>query len=395
MNKSQLTSKKKKPEYPQKAARDLCVLGIVRLLVICSLGFVLFAANVSAADLPLHLVKLPPGFKIELYADNIPNARSLTLGQDGTVFVGTKEGGKVYAVIKKDGKTEVRALVAGMRAPNGVAVLNDDLYIAEISRIWVIRDIEKKIRERAQAKPELVSADFPQDAWHGWKYIAFGPDGKLYVPVGAPCNVCTRDDLRYAALLYMNPDGSDLKLYARGIRNTVGFDWDPVTKELWFTDNGRDNLGDNIPPDELNHAPRPGLHFGFPFCHGGYLSDPEFGSQASCENFVPPAQRLGPHVASLGVKFYTGKMFPEEYRNQIFIAEHGSWNRSEKIGYRVSLVRLKDNKAVSYETFASGWLAAGKVWGRPVALLNMPDGALLVSDDHAGVVYRISYKKPK
>ena len=193
----------------------------------------------------------------------------------------------------------------------------------------------------------------------------------------------------------MNPDGSDLKLYARGIRNTVGFDWDPVTHELWFTDNGRDSLGDNIPPDELNHAPHPGMNFGFPYCHGGYIPDPEFGAKAPCSSFVPPAQRLGPHVAALGMKFYTGTMFPEEYRNQIFIPEHGSWDRSEKIGYRLTLVRLKDNKVVSYEPFAAGWLAAGHVWGRPVALLNMPDGALLVSDDFAGAVYRISYKKPK
>ena len=213
----------------------------------------------------------------------------------------------------------------------------------------------------------------------------------LYVPVGAPCNVCERADERYATIMRMNPNGSGLEVYASGIRNTVGFDWHPQTGELWFTDNGRDQLGDDVPPDELNYAPKPGMNFGFPYCHGGDIPDPSFGKDHDCAEFTPPAMKLGPHVASLGMRFYTGSMFPAEYQNQIFIAEHGSWNRTIPIGYRITLVRLQGNEAVSYEVFAEGWLQGGSAWGRPVDVLVMPDGALLVSDDRAGVVYRIHY----
>jgi glucose/arabinose dehydrogenase len=209
--------------------------------------------------------------------------------------------------------------------------------------------------------------------------------------VGAPCNVCDPEDERYASLMRMNADGSTLEVFAHGIRNTVGFDWDPRTDELWFTDNGRDWMGDDLPPDELNHAPEPGMHFGFPYCHGPGILDPEYGRDADCADYTSPARPLGPHVASLGMRFYTGDMFPEEYRSQIFIAEHGSWNRSTPIGYRVTLVRLQDNRAVSYEPFAKGWLRDGKAWGRPVDLLVMPDGSLLVSDDRAGAIYRIAW----
>jgi glucose/arabinose dehydrogenase len=240
--------------------------------------------------------------------------------------------------------------------------------------------------------PDVVNNSFPRDRSHGWKFIAFGPDGLLYVPVGAPCNICEPDPNRYAVIMRMKPDGSGVETYARGVRNSVGFDWHPAGKELWFTDNGRDRMGDNVPPDELNYAPRPGMHFGYPYCHGGDVADDQFGVKRPCSEFVAPAQKLGPHVAALGMRFYTGSMFPSRYRNQIFIAEHGSWNRSTPIGYRITLVELKNNEPVSYEVFAEGWLQGSKVWGRPVDVLVMPDGALLISDDHGGKIYRISYK---
>jgi glucose/arabinose dehydrogenase len=237
----------------------------------------------------------------------------------------------------------------------------------------------------------VIRDDLPQDHAHGWKFIAFGPDGWLYVPVGAPCNICEPNPNRYAAILRMKPDGSQLETFARGIRNTVGFDWHPSTKELWFTDNGRDLMGDDTPPDELNRAPKAGLHFGYPYCHGGTIQDPEFGAKRKCTEFTPPTQNLGPHVAALGMRFYTGSQFPEAYRNQIFIAEHGSWNRAHKIGYRVTLVTLKGNQPVSYTSFATGWLQGERAWGRPADVLVLPDGSLLVSDDEAGAIYRIRY----
>jgi glucose/arabinose dehydrogenase len=237
----------------------------------------------------------------------------------------------------------------------------------------------------------IVTDKFPKDTHHGWKFIAFGPDGKLYVPVGAPCNICEPDPNRYANITRMNADGSGLEVYARGVRNSVGFDWDPRTRELWFTDNGRDWLGDDSPPDKLNHAATAGLHFGYPYCHGGAVADPEYGHRHACSEFAPPAQNLGAHVAALGMRFYTGSQFPPEYRNQIFVAEHGSWNRGVKTGYRVAIARIENGKAVAYESFASGWLQGQKVWGRPADVLVLPDGSLLVSDDYAGAIYRISY----
>jgi glucose/arabinose dehydrogenase len=261
--------------------------------------------------------------------------------------------------------------------------------VAEVNRILRYDDVESNLNDLPE--PVVVNDDFPSDRGHGWKFIRFGPDGKLYVPVGAPCNVCEVND-PYGSITRMNPDGTGREIFAGGVRNTVGFDWHPETGDLWFTDNGRDQLGDDVPPDELNHAPQPDLHFGFPYCHGGTIPDPEFGDERSCAEFTPPAMPLGPHVAALGMRFYTGTMFPEEYRHQIFIAEHGSWNRSTPIGYRISLVRLENNQAVSYETFAEGWLRDDQAWGRPVDLLLMPDGSLLVSDDFAGAIYRISFR---
>jgi glucose/arabinose dehydrogenase len=265
--------------------------------------------------------------------------------------------------------------------------------VAEVSKVTKYPGIESKLA--SPPKPVVVNDQFPAETHHGWKYIAFGPDGKLYVPVGAPCNICDPDEEIFASITRINPDGSGREVFAHGVRNTVGFTWHPATNELWFTDNGRDMLGDDLPPCELNYAPQKDMHFGYPYCHAGTIQDPEFGKKRTCNDFTPPAQSLGPHVAPLGLKFCTGTMFPAPYRNNLFIAEHGSWNRSRKIGYKVSLVKVEGNKkAVSYETFASGWLddATQKAWGRPVDVLMLPDGSMLVSDDHANVVYRISYK---
>lgn len=344
-------------------------------------------------DLPLNKIGLPDGFEISIYASDVPGARSMALGPNGTLFVGTRVG-KVYAIVDRNRNNradEVITVARGLRMPNGVAFRGGALYVGEVSRVLRYDNIEARLSN--PPTPVVVNDTFPGDRHHGWKFIRFGPDGQLYVPVGAPCNVCERSDGRYALIMRMNPDGTGLEVFARGVRNTVGFDWHPETKTLWFTDNGRDWLGDDVPPDELNHAPRKGLHFGFPYCHGGDISDPEFGEKHACEEFVPPAMKLGPHVAAIGMRFYTGTMFPDRYRNQIFIAEHGSWNRSTPIGYRVTLVRLEENRAVTYEVFAEGWLQGNAAWGRPADVLVMPDGALLVSDDRAGVIYRIVYPR--
>lgn len=354
----------------------------------------LLGSLACAQELSLEKIKLPPGFEIGIYAKDVPNARSMTLSPNGTLFVGTRKAGDVYAIVdrNKDHKAdEVITLAQGLNMPNGVAFRDGALYVAEVNRVLRYDNIESQLNNPPQ--PVVVNDSFPEHTHHGWKFIRFGPDGMLYVPVGAPCNICEPEERRYAVIMRMKPDGSGLEPFARGVRNTVGFDWHPQKKELWFTDNGRDWLGDDLPPDELNHAPRAGLHFGYPYCHGGTIADPEFGEKRSCAEFKPPAQNLGPHVASLGMRFYTGAMFPRQYQGQIFIAEHGSWNRSTPIGYRVSLVRLENSKAVSYEVFAEGWLRGGETWGRPVDVLVMPDGALLVSDDYAGAIYRISYKK--
>lgn len=365
----------------------------VLVTIILVLSFTLISPpTVGAERLPLETITLPPGFSISIYASNVPNARSMTLSPNGTLFVGTRTAGTVYAVLDRDRDStadEVIVIAKGLNMPNGVAFHDGALYVAEVSRILRYDRIEASLYN--PPAPVVLNRGFPTDRHHGWKFIRFGPDGKLYVPVGAPCNVCNPTDERYAAIWRMEPDGTGLELFARGVRNTVGFDWHPTTEKLWFTDNGRDWMGDDQPPDELNRAPRPGLHFGFPYCHGTNVPDPLYGAKRRCEEFTPPAVELGPHVASLGMRFYTGAMFPKSYRGQIFIAEHGSWNRSTPIGYRITLVRLRGNRAVSYDVFADGWLRGGRAWGRPVDVLVMPDGALLVSDDHAGAIYRISY----
>lgn len=351
-----------------------------------------FAANEH--KLPLHLIELPPGFEIDVFAYPVPNARGMTQSEKGTIYVGTRRKGVVYAITDEDGDFKadrIRVIAKGLNMPVGVEYLEGDLYISSLDRVVKIPQVESHLDQIS--KPVMVNDTLPDIGHHGWKYIRFGPDGKLYVPVGAPCNICFKDDPRFASIMRMDRDGRNLEVFASGVRNTVGFDWDPRTGELWFTDNGRDWLGDNFPPDELNHAPSAGMHFGFPFCHGKNIPDPEFGQKRSCSEITPPAVELDAHVASLGMKFYEGNMFPPEYLHNVFIAEHGSWNRSKKSGYRITRVHVEGGKELDFEVFAQGWLHGQKVWGRPVDILELSDGSLLVSDDHAGAIYRISYRK--
>lgn len=369
------------------------------LLLVAGIGAAYFYAKQyvnlawKKSEIDLSTIKLPPGFKIDLFAEDVKNARSLTRSPDGTIFVGTRNEGSVYALRDEDGdnKAEKKWVIAsGLTMPNGVAVKDGDLYVAEYNRILRYDDIEKQLA--TPPKPVVINEEYPSKKHHGWKFIDFGPDGKLYVPVGAPCNNCESEDI-FNTITRINPDGSGLEIVHRGIRNTVGFTWHPTTQELWFTDNGRDMMGNDIPDCELNHAPTDGLHFGYPYCHQGDISDPEYGEKHACSEFTPPAVKLGPHVAPLGLIFYTGNQYPDNYKNQLLIAEHGSWNRSTPIGYQVSLVRFDvEGKATEKSAFASGWLQDGDAWGRPVDVEQMPDGSVLVSDDFADVIYRIYYE---
>ena len=342
----------------------------------------------------LDRLTVPLGFRVATFTSAVPGARSLTLGAKGTVFVGT-QAGSVYAVVDRehDGTADqVFTIAKGLDMPNGVAFRQGALYVAEVSRVQRYDAIEDHLA--APPAPVTVIDGLPREHHHGWKFIAFGPDDLLYVPVGAPCNVCESSDPRFASILRFRPDGTPVDTMARGVRNTVGFDWEPGSGTFWFTDNGRDLLGDDVPPDELNRATVAGRHYGFPACHGGTIVDPVFAKGRDCRMFEPPAIALGPHVAAIGMRFYRGTMFPEEYRGQVFIAEHGSWNRSQKIGYRVSLVRVKDGQAVSYQPFAQGWLQGEEAWGRPADVQELPDGSLLVSDEKAGAIYRVTYARP-
>jgi glucose/arabinose dehydrogenase len=353
---------------------------------------VLYITQLNAKSLHINDIRLPPGFSIQVYSANVPDARSLAVGEGGTVFVGSRTAGRVYALIDSnhDNRADRVLTVARGRLPNGVAFHKGSLYVAEVNRVTRYDSIESHLEH--PLAPVILRDDFPDKPDHGWKFIRFGPDSLLYVPIGAPCNSCVSTDPRFATITRMRPDGSQFEIFAYGVRNSVGFDWHPSMMQLWFTDNGRDELGDNKPPDELNYAPRQEMNFGFPYCYGDTVSDPVFGAGNPCRNFTAPTLNLPAHVAPLGMRFYTGKMFPEEFRGTIFIAEHGSWNRSAKVGYRVTMVQLHDVNVISYREFANGWLQGQSAWGRPVDIEIMPDGALLVSDDFAGAVYRISFR---
>ncbi|HEY7471589.1 MAG TPA: PQQ-dependent sugar dehydrogenase [Gemmatimonadota bacterium] len=366
-------------------------------LAIAFSSLFLSCASVAAQRTDVGSIRVPAGFSISVYAGDVPGARSLALSPSGIVYVGTRGGGGggVYAVVDddRDGAADrVVAIARGLRQPNGVAWHEGSLFVAEVNRVIrfaAIDDFVSAGRGFDDAPLATVVRALPETDHHEWRYIGFGPDGKLYMGLGAPCNVCDPGP-PLAGIARMNPDGSGFEPFALGVRNTMGFDWHPGTGELWFTDNGRDQLGDDVPADELNAAPVAGLHFGYPFCHQGDVSDPEFGARRRCTEFEPPAWKLGAHVAALGMRFYDGAMFPPGYRGRIFIAEHGSWNRSSKVGYRVVSVRLENGRPVAEETFAEGWLQGEEAWGRPVDVLVMPDGALLVSDDRAGAIYRIA-----
>ena len=343
--------------------------------------------------LPVAKLKLPPGFNIEVYAAGMANARSLAEGDKGTVFVGSRLVGNVYAIANKDGKRSVKTLFSGLYRPNGVAFRNGTLYVAELSKVSKI----DKVEDNLDSSPKLTTIydNLPKDEAHGWKFIAIGPDNKLYVPVGQPGNNVLHDDA-HGQIRRINLDGSGMEVIAKGVRNTVGFDWNPETKQLYFTDNGRDWMSEDVPEDELNRVAKVGEHFGAPYCLQGNIVDPEFGWGRSCSEFTPPVGLLGPHSASLGMRFYTGDMFPKAYKNAIFIARHGSWNRSKKIGGDVLLVKLnKDGTVKSAEPFLTGFLEDNKYIGRPVDVMVAKDGSLLVSDDWNGAVYRITYGKPK
>ncbi len=338
-------------------------------------------------------IKLPDGFKINVFAE-ASGARSLCISPNGTVYVGTKDN-KVYAIkdLNNDGKADkVYTIISDLKVPNGVAFRDGSLYVATISTIYRLDSIESKLDN--PPTPVVVYDKYPTEEHHGPKFIAFGPDGKLYVPVGAPCNICEPTP-PHASMTRINPDGTGFEIYATGIRNSVGFAWNPTTKQLWFTDNGRDELGDDIPSDELNNATQAGMNFGYPYCHEGDILDPEFGKGKNCSDYTPPVKNLGAHVASLGMRFYTGTMFPSDYKNAIFIAEHGSWNRSTPVGYRVVVIKADSAGKLSEPVpFAQGWLQnVTQVNGRPVDVQVFQDGSLLISDDYKGVVYRVSYQK--
>jgi len=354
------------------------------------------SAPESDGQQSLDKLQLPEGFSVEIYAEGVTNARQLALGKNGIVYAGSRSKGNVYAIVDKNGdykSDDIYTIAKDLRMPSGITYRDGSLYVAAVSKILRFDDIDQNLAQPPE--PVTIADNFPTDGHHGWKFIDFGPDGKLYVPVGAPCNICDPDDDIYATITRINPDGSEREIIAHGVRNSVGFAWHPQTGDLWFTDNGRDRLGDNRPPCELNHLSQKGQHFGYPYKHGHDIWDPEFGDKGKAMNqdFRAPAQALGPHVAPLGMIFYTGDMFPEQYKNQVLIAEHGSWNRSKKIGYRITKVTLKNSTATSYEPFIEGWLESDEsVWGRPVDLLQLPDGSVLISDDHNDVIYRITYK---
>lgn len=371
--------------------RGLSRLRVLVFFCLASAGFLYWRYPYPAAQ--PGAIELPPGFRLEVYAADVENARSLALGDRGTVFVGTLAAGRVYALVDRDrdGRAErVITIAQGLTAPNGVAFLGGALYVAEVNRVIRFDSIETRLGN--PPPPVIVTSGLPARQGPDAKVIRAGPDNLLYLTVSAPCNVCQPTDARSASIVRFAPDGTSLEVFANGVRHSLGLDWHPETATLWFTDMGRDGLGANLPPDELNRAPRPGLHFGFPFCFGREIADPDFADLGRCDATVAPELELDPRIGAMGMRFYRGTMFPDEYRGQILIAEHGSDQRAEPAGFRITAVRLRDRRPVGYDVFASGWVRSRSAWGRPVDLLEMPDGAVLVSDDRAGAVYRITYE---
>jgi glucose/arabinose dehydrogenase len=349
------------------------------------------APPVPTPEAQLPKLTVPAGFKVEVYQSGILDARGMRRGDKGTIFVSSLfVAGKIYAITEKGGKREVKTVLSGLELPSGIEFRKGALYVATPKKVMRYDNIEDKLD--SPPAPVDVFTDLPGDIPHGWKFLRFGPDGNLYVPIGAPCNICTIDADKYSVIFRITPDGKDKQIVARGVRNTVGFDFHPKTKELWFTDNQRDWLSEDFPLDELNRLQKPGKdHFGYPYCHSGTMTDPELGWGKSCADYVKPAALLGPHSAPLGMKFYTGKMFPTKYQGAIFIARHGPWNRTKKDA-DVAVAYLDANSRVTkVEPFLTGWTKDNQYLGRPVDLLTLPDGSLLVSDDHAGAVYRVSY----
>lgn len=360
------------------------------LLPFCWLLITVSACTGQTPD--LGSLRLPDGFEVSTFASDLTEARAMQYAPDGTIYVSTKHHGSVYAIVNDDPDTRADrsyTLASGLTLSHGIALRNGSLYVSDGPRILRYDDIGNHLDNPPE--PAVVVDDLPSDRTHGWRYMDFGPDDRLYVSIGAPCNVCERD-LPYASIISMAADGTDRRVVARGIRNSVGFDWDPIDQSLWFTDNGRDRLGDDLPSDELNRVEKEGQHYGWPYVHQGDALDPEFGEGHSPDDYVAPVHKFGAHVAALGMLFYTGDMFPERYRNQIFVAEHGSWNRSSKVGYRVVVVfRDESGRVIGEEPFLEGFLQGEEAWGRPAQLLQLPDGSLLVSDDKVGAVYRITY----
>ncbi len=368
--------------------RDIIIALFVLLLFN---GSVCLPAKLGGAP-ELEDIELPEGFTIEIHARDVKNARAMCWGEKGTLFVGSRSAGLVHALqdTDGDGKPDKSHIIArGLKMPVGVTFRDGDLYVSAVEKIVRFRGIEDRLDD--PPAPEVVVDDLPEETSHGWRFIAFGPDGRLYVPVGAPCNICLRDEKIFASITSMDPQGGDRRIVANGVRNTVGFDWHPTTGQLWFTENGRDWMGDDLPPCELNRLENEGDHFGFPYCHGRAISDPEFGGERSCSEFEPPVLEMQAHTAPLGMRFYTGDQFPQRYHNAIFIAQHGSWNRSSPVGYQVVVAFPQADGSVTSEVFAKGWLKGARATGRPVDVLVAPDGSLLVSDDAANMIYRISY----
>lgn len=351
----------------------------------------------ATADVQLDQLTLPDGFQIDVWAADIPSARSLAISDKGIIFVGNRRENNVFAVIDEngDGKADYKYIIGeDLNMPNGVAYKDGDLYVAEVNRILRFKDIENNLENPTF---EVVYDEYPTETHHGWKFISFGPDGMLYVPVGAPCNICKEEDEIFASITRIDVSQSNPQpeVYVHGVRNSVGFDWNPKTGNFWFTDNGRDMLGDDIPDCELNLATEAGQHFGYPYWHAGTVKDPEFGDKGKPSSaYVAPAEKMGAHVAPLGIRFYEGEMFPSSYGNKAFVAKHGSWNRSKKSGYQVVTVAINDSEKVTgQDVFITGWLddASQDVWGRPVDVQELPDGSLLISDDMAGCIYRVTY----